>query len=224
MTDRGSPDIPEHRDLRPEIAREIRQVAHFGSAGRVKELVAAAATSIDQELYEEALPGLLEAKTRAPRSVHVRELLGLVYYQLGKWREAAREFAAYRRLSDKHDRDPEFADCERALGRPEKAVEILRSLPRDEVTEDVLCEALVVHAGALNDLGRHDEAVAVLESGPTSPKEVEPHHLRLWYALADSLELADRRRDSRPWWDLIYAEDAEFFDVARRRLGVRPRT
>jgi len=214
---------PEHRDLLPEIAREIRQVAHFGSATRVKDLVSAAGAAVDAEDYEEALAALLEAKTKAPRSVHVRELLGLVYYQLGQFREAARELAAYRRLSDRRDRDPEFADCERALGRPEKAVEILSELPRSEVGEEVLVEALVVQAGALNDLERHDEAVSVLESGPTRPSNPEPHHLRLWYALADALERADRRRDSRPWWDLIFAEDPEFFDVERRRLGIRPR-
>ncbi len=219
MTD-GAEGSPEHRDLLPEIAREIRQVAHFGSATRVKDLVAAAGAAIDTESFEDALASLLEAKTKAPRSVHIRELLGLVYYQLGQFREAARELAAYRRLSDKRDRDPEFADCERALGRPEKAVEVLSDFPRAEVREEVLVEALVVQAGALNDLERHDEAVSVLESGPTRPSNIEPHHLRLWYALADALERAGRRRDSRPWWDLIFAEDPEFFDVERRRLGI----
>ncbi len=216
----GIESSPEHRDLLPEIAREIRQVAHFGSATRVKDLVAAAGSAIDTESFEDALASLLEAKTKAPRSVHIRELLGLVFYQLGQFREAAREFAAYRRLSDKRDRDPEFADCERALGRPEKAVEVLSDFPRGEVPEEVLVEALVVQAGALNDLERHDEAVSVLESGPTRPANIEPHHLRLWYALADALERAGRRRDSRPWWDLIFAEDPEFFDVERRRLGI----
>ncbi len=79
---------------------------------------------------------------------------------------------------------------------------------------------MIVHAGALNDLGMAGEAVDILESGPLRPSHAEPHHLRLWYALADALERADRRRDSRPWWDLIYAEDPNFFDVERRRLGI----
>src|SRR5438132_1210926 len=83
----------------------------------------------------------------------------------GRWHDAVREIAAYRRLSDRHDRDPEFADSERALGRPEKAVEILSELRPDDVDEDVFIEALVVRAGALLDMGRPDEAVAVLETG-----------------------------------------------------------
>ncbi len=48
----------ELRDLLPEIAREIRQVAHFGSAPRVKELVTAAGAAIDTENYEDALASL----------------------------------------------------------------------------------------------------------------------------------------------------------------------
>src|SRR5947209_7508244 len=102
-----------------------------------------------------------------------------------------------------------FADAERALGRPEKAVEILTELPRDEVSEDVLVEALIVMAGALRDLGRAVEAVAALREGPVRPVQVLPHHLRLWYALADALEDADNRREARSWWDAIYAEDPD---------------
>jgi len=210
-------------DLRPEIVREINQVAHFGHAPKVRELVADAARAIDEDRHEDAIEPLLAAKAKAPRSVYVRELLGIAYHHLGRWREAARELAAYRRLSDRRDRDPEIADCERALGRPEKAVEILSDFAPDDLPEDVFIEALVVHAGALSDLGRYDEAVRVLERGPLRPDVASFEHLRLWYALADALEGAGRRHDARAWWDAIYADDPEFFDVARRRLGVKPR-
>jgi tetratricopeptide (TPR) repeat protein len=210
-------------DLRPEIVREINQVAHFGHAPKVRELVVEAAHAIDEERYEDAIAPLLDAKRKAPRSVYVRELLGIAYHRLGRWKEAARELAAYKRLSDRRDRDPEIADCERALGRPEKAVDILADLEPDELPDEVFIEALVVHAGALGDLGRYDEAVAVLESGPMQPDVVTVEHLRLWYALADALEGAGRRRDARVWWDAIYADEPEFFDVADRRLGIKRR-
>src|SRR4029078_1352327 len=94
-------DVPE---LRPEIVRELNQVSHFGHAPRVRELVASAGQAIEEERYEDAIDPLLQAKTKAPRSTYVRELLGIVYHRLGRWREAARELAAYRRLSDRHDR------------------------------------------------------------------------------------------------------------------------
>jgi tetratricopeptide (TPR) repeat protein len=209
-------------DLLPEIAREITQVAHFGSAPKVKQLLVAAGDAIERGDHQAAIDALLEAKVKAPRSVYVREMLGLAFYHLARWREAARELAAFRRMSDRRDRDPEYADCERALGRPEKAVEILSDITAQDVSDDVLIEALVVAAGALKDLGRHDDAVATLERGPLRPAQPEPHHLRLWYALADALERVDRRADARGWWDAIYAEDPDFFDIARRRLGIRP--
>ncbi len=210
-------------DLRPEIVREINQVAHFGHAPKVREIVAEAAHAIDEERYEDAIDPLVDAKRRAPRSVYVRELLGIVYHRLGRWKEAARELAAYKRLSDRRDRDPEIADCERAVGRPEKAVEILSDFEQGDLPEEVFIEALIVHAGALGDLGRFDEAVEVLGRGPLRPDAASFEHLRLWYALADALEGAGRRRDARAWWDAIYADDPEFFDVADRRLGIKRR-
>lgn len=209
--------------LPADVVREINQVAHFGRARDVKDAVFEAANALEEGEYAKVIESLVTAKRGAPRSPTVRELLGLAHYHLGQFREAARELAAYRRLSGEHDQDPAFADAERALGRPEKAVEILTELPRDEISEDVLVEALIVLAGALRDLGRAAEAVDALSAGPVRPAQVEPHHLRLWYALAEALEDAGNRRDARSWWDAIYAEDPEFFDVASRRLGVKRR-
>lgn len=225
---RGTP--PVRRRPRPptggtaglprEVAREIDQIAHHGKAKQVKEAVAQASALFEEGSYAEALAPLLRAKTDAPRSGAVREMLGLVYYRLGRWREAARELAAYRRLSGRRDQDHLYADAERALGKPERAVDILDDLPA-EVDEEAAVEALVVLGGALTDLGRPGEAVERLQRGPIQPPEVMPHHLRLWYALADALERDGRRPEARSWWDAIYAEDPDFFDVESRRLGLR---
>jgi tetratricopeptide (TPR) repeat protein len=208
--------------LLPEVAREIDQVAHFGSAPRVKKQLTEAAEALEAGDYERAIEPLVEAKKKAPRSIFVRELLGLAYHHLERWKDAARELAAYKRMSDRHNRDPELADCERALGRPEKAIDILADVTAHDLDDDILTEGLIVAAGALHDLDRHEDAVKMLERGPLRPTgPVEPFHLRLWYALADALEQAGRRPEARAWWDAIYAEDPEFFDIARRRLGVK---
>lgn len=208
--------------MRPPLPRdvtvEIDQVAHFGSAPRVRAFLEEAVDAYEEEDFDAALVPLLQAKEKAPRSATVRELLGLVYYRLGRWREAARELSAYRRLSDRRDQDHVLADCERALGRPEKALEILDGIKGSDVGEELLVEGFVIAAGALRDLGRTDEAVSLLHRGPIRAPVVLPYHLRLWYALADALEEAGRRVEARDWWDLIYAEDPEFFDVEKRRL------
>lgn len=221
---RAKPAVPSSsgaHDLPAEVAREIDQVAHFGRGQNVKRVVAEASRAFDAGSFDETIAMLGEAKTQAPRSVFVRELLGLAYYNLGRWREATRELAAYRRLSGERDQDPSLADAERALGRPEKAIELLEDLDPSEVGAEVYTEGLIVRAGALRDLGRASEAVEVLRKGPVRPRQVIDRHLRLWYALAEALEEAGERREARSWWDAIYAEDPGFFDVASRRLGVK---
>lgn len=204
-----------------DLADEIRRMSHFGRADVVKEEVLAAVTAADEERLDVAIAHLDRAKHHAPRSPAIREMLGLVHYEREDWRQAARELAAYRRLSGRSDRDPLYADTYRAQGRPQRAVEVLEDLDADEVGEETFIEGLVVTAGALRDLGRPAEAVEAVRRGPLHPDHVLPHHLRLWYALADALEDAGRRDEARQWWDAIYAEDPEFFDVEMRRLGVK---
>lgn len=212
---------PFEGELPRDIASEIRHVAHFGHATEVRDDMLAAAAAFEEGRHDDALALLDHAKQHAPRSPSLRELAGLVHYERGDWRAAARELAAYRRLSGRSDQDPIYADVLRALGRPEKALEVLVELRREDVSDDTFVEGLIVQSGALRDLGRANEAVEVLKQGPLTVREVRPEHLRLWYAMGEALEAADRRREARDWWDAIYAEDPDFFDVARRRLGVR---
>lgn len=212
---------PVEGELPRDIASEIRQVAHFGHADAVRDDMLAAAAAFEEGRHDDAIALLERAKEHAPRSPSVRELAGLVHYERRDWKAAARELAAYRRLSGRSDQDPIYADVLRAQGRPEKALEVLQELRADEVSEDAFVEGLIVRSGALRDLGRPDEAVEVLKQGPLTVPEVRSEHLRLWYAMGEALEAAGRRREARDWWDAIYAEDPEFFDVARRRLGVK---
>lgn len=213
-------NVTEHR-LPRDVIREIKDIAHFGHATAVQADVEAAYRAIDEERLDDAVELLDRAKHHAPRSPSIRELLGLVHYHRSAWREAARELAAYRRLSGRFNQEPVYADATRALGRPERAVEILQDVDPAEVSEEVYVEALVVGAGSLRDLGRPDDAVELLRKGPLHPPQVRPHHLRLWYALADALEDCSKLGEARAWWDAIYAEDPSFFDVDRRRLGVK---
>ena len=72
--------------------RVLRELVDF-SAGTAKESI-----RLYAELQQAAIDALLEAKVKAPRSTYVRELLGLAFYHLGRWKEAARELAAFRRM------------------------------------------------------------------------------------------------------------------------------
>lgn len=109
-----------------------------------------------------------------------------------------------------------IADCYRALGRPERALEVLSEVPPNKTEPDVWAETMIVAAGALADNGQIDRALAALSRTDLNPESVEPYHLRLWYVRSDLLERAGRRGEAIEGWRSILAEDPEFFDAADR--------
>jgi len=88
-----------------------------------------------------------------------------------------------------------MADCERALGHPEKAIELSRSAEAADLDPASTAELLIVVAGARADLGQLDAAIANLEVA-LNPGKVEPYSARLFYAYADLLLQADRRTEA----------------------------
>jgi len=77
-------------------------------------------------------------------------------------------------------------------------------------------EGRIVAAGAFADQGRLDDAIKVLERAPAGAKRVLPHHLRLWYALADLHERAGDIPAARALFRKVSAQDPRFVDVAER--------
>lgn len=176
----------------------------------------AAAEDLEQDDFASVYTKALSAKKLGPRTPSPRWLLGIAAYRMGRYDIAARELSAYHRLTGRNDLEYVRADCMRAEKRPDKALEILDEVRRKGLDELTLIETLIVAAGALWDTGKYAQAARLLESQP-KPVEVMEHHLRLWYALAESLERAGSHSEAAIWWDLIYASDPEFFDVAERR-------
>ena len=80
-----------------------------------------------------------------------------------------------------------LADCERALGRPEKAIDLFRLADREKLSQDEAIELLIVAAGARGDLGQHDAAVAMLQVRELTADDDEAWAARLRYAYADAL-------------------------------------
>ena len=81
---------------------------------------------------------------------------------------------------------------------------------------EVVTEGRIVAAGALADRGLLDEAIKVLERAPANPRRILPHHLRLWYALADLQERAGDLPAARALFRKVSAQDPAFVDVAER--------
>ena len=111
-------------ELDKETLRELRFLDEKHRPWVAKHLVMAGALiDVDPEL---AFAHAEAASRRGGRVALVREAVGLTAYAAGKYSEALRELRTHRRISGVHDHIATIADCERAVGRVEKALETLR--------------------------------------------------------------------------------------------------
>jgi len=102
------------------------------------------------------------AARRAGRVDVVREAAALTAYATGRYGEALREFRTVRRLSGVDAHRALEADCERGLGRPDRALALLAEAPSD-LSLDERAELAIVEAGARSDLGELEAALSVLD-------------------------------------------------------------
>lgn len=135
------------------------------------------------------------AVQRAGRVDVVREAAGLAAYRTGRFAEALRELRTVRRLNGSSEHLAVMADCERGLGRPERALALADSSEAAELPVDVQIELAMVVSGARLDLGEAEAAVAVL-AGPAVRAATGPVAARVAQARATALEAAGRPEDA----------------------------
>ncbi|RZS29518.1 hypothetical protein EV193_1203 [Herbihabitans rhizosphaerae] len=156
------------------------------------------------------------ARARASRVSVVREAAGMAAYHAGEYAEALSELRAAKRMNANVAHLAVLADCERALGRPERALDLAKEAPAD-LDAEVAVELRIVAAGARRDMGQLDAAVVGLQGDDLDEKRRDPWSARLFYAYADNL-LAAGRSDEAIHWFLTAAEadDEEETDAADR--------
>ncbi|HWC14349.1 MAG TPA: tetratricopeptide repeat protein [Actinomycetota bacterium] len=203
-------------ELSKAILQELHATARPGKGEILVKVFAEAAAAYMEEDYDEAIRLGEQAKHIALRSSAARELLGLAYYRVGKWNEAAKELTTFRRISGSTEQNPVIADCYRALGKPDKAVEICADIDRKAVDPAVYYEGVIVAAGALADQDRLDDAITLLGRLDLRPEVAAEHHLRAWYALADLLERKGRFTQAREWFEAVAGADADMTDATDR--------
>jgi hypothetical protein len=181
-------------------------------------LLAAAALLAEDDI-EGALEQARYARRKASRVAIVREVTGVAAYGAEEWQLAVNELRAAQRLGGTHDHVALIADCERALGHPERAIDLYREFGSDEsVDPEVRVELLIVASGARRDMGMGEAATAMLKVGALNSPKAEPWVARLRYAYAEGL-LADGREDeAREWLSQAVAADAEGETGAAERL------
>lgn len=144
----------------------------------------------------------LTAARRAGRIGVVRETLAITAYQLGDFALALRELRTYRRITGRDDQLPLMADCERGLGRPEKALELARSVDASALETPVRVELAIVKSGARLDLGQQDAALEELRIPELRKDRAFEYSPALFASFAGVLEELGREDEAAEWYEL----------------------
>ena len=137
------------------------------------------------------------AKRLAARVGVVREACGIAAYRTGRWAEALSELRAARRMTGQDDYLPIMADCERALGRLDRALALVREANPSDLSRATQIELRIVESGIRRDQGLAEAAVLVLQVPELTSSRVRPWSARLFYAYGDALLAADRPEEAR---------------------------
>ncbi|MGH3630342.1 MAG: tetratricopeptide repeat protein [Sciscionella sp.] len=222
----------DNRPPEPELAEEI-QFSALDPAAR-KDLLSLSKTTAEtvgrhlvaagmlvDDDPKEALRHARYARFRASRVAVVREAAGVAAYHAGEWAEALNEFRAVRRMTGSNAHVPVMADCERALGRPERALDLAKDMRSVSLSAEEAVELRIVVAGARRDLGQLDAAVVSLQGPDLDVARRDPWSARLFYAYADNLAAAGREDEAVRWFSCAADADVdELTDAADRAFAL----
>lgn len=200
-----------------EVRRDLRGLDKANADVVARHLVVAMYL-VDEDAVQ-ALAHGRAAKNRAGRIGVVRETLGVLAYRAGEWAEALGELRAARRISGGPGLLAMMADCERGLGRPEKAIELARGEESHQVTGEDLIELRIVEAGARVDMGQVDAALVTLKDAGLSATATGEEAARLDYAYAEILLGAGRKSEAAEWFGHAVSADPEQSTDAEARLA-----
>lgn len=186
------------RQLRALEPRNAETVAkHLAMAGRYLD--------IDPEF---ALEHAVAASRSAGRIAAVREAVGVAAYVAEDFELALRELRTHRRISGSVDHLALLVDCERALGRLPKAMEMIAEFKKEELPANVRVELAIVESGILSDQGKKSEAVVALQIPQLNPKRAFEYSPRLFSAYSDALANAGRNQEAERWARLAFMAEA----------------
>ncbi|MEU5433518.1 hypothetical protein AB0G73_09070 [Streptomyces sp. NPDC020719] len=155
----------------------------------------------------------------ASRVAAVREAAGFAAYATQKYSEALAEFRAAKRMTGHVELWPVMADCERGLGRPERALEMAGAPEVQKLDKAGQVEMRLVAAGARRDMDQLDAAIVTLQSPELASNSVQPWTPRLRYAYADALLAAGREDEAREWFAKALESDKDGATDASDRLA-----
>lgn len=212
------PDDVTADQLDPDIRRELRGLPESLADTVAKHLIAAGRFLEEEPERARAHAGY--ARAVASRIPAVREAAGITAYLVGDYADALAELRAARRMTGRPDHLAIMADCERGLGRPERALALARDPAAKDLDAAGKVELRIVESGARRDLGEFAAAVVSLQIPELHARSADAWTVRLWYAYADALLAAGRRDEAREWFAATAEiDDLEETDAAERLAG-----
>ena len=157
-----------------------------------------AARYIDEDPAK-ALSHAQSAVRRGGRLACVREAAGVAAYATGDFALALRELRTFNRISGSNEQIALIVDSERGLERPEKALELGRSVDRTKLSDAAAATLAIAMSGARLDLGQADMALAELEIPQLDPNTAFSYSPSLFWAFAEVLEELGRTKEAATW-------------------------
>lgn len=216
----AEPDLPadlDINDLDPLVLQDLKVLSKDNANTVAKHMLMAALVMDDDPQL--SLVHARAAKDRAGRISVVRETCGIAAYHAQQWSEALSELRAARRISGGIGLIAVMADCERGLGRPEKAIEIAREAENAPLDAETRIELAIVVAGARQELGQLDSALLALEAVNPNPVNQDLTSARLSYAYADALLNVGRTEEAKLWFEHAATQDVDKLLDAQQRLA-----
>ena len=204
-TDPEIPDEVQAKDL-PNAARNELKTLQSETQDRVARHLVMVAALID-DYPEIAHQHAISASRRAGRIPVVRETLAATAYRIGDYALALRELRTHRRLSGSQGNIALMVEAERALGRPNKALETGLEVDPKKLSAAQRAQLAVAMSGARLDLGQTQQALFELEVPELDPRRAFSYSPELFAAYAAVLEDLGRPADAKVWRDR--AERAE---------------
>lgn len=162
---------------------------------------------------EKAHMHAISASRRGGRIGLTRETLGITAYTIGDFSLALRELKTYQRITGRDDQIALMVDAERGVGRPDKALELGRSVDRTKLEDSVQVNLAIALSGARLDKDQVDLALAELEIPQLRAEKAYAYHVPLYYAYADVLAELGRDEEAAKW-----SRRAELLDEALDRM------
>lgn len=198
----NEPEVPLEitgKELPSEIKSELRTLPEGLATFVSKHLIAA--SQFLEEDPQLAYRHAQAAKTgSATRIAAVREVVGVTAYAVGEYAVALSELQAAKRISGQVDLLPMMADCYRALGKPDKAVEILQSKEASKLLVDEYSELVLVAAGARKDQGNLAAAMALVKNNVMIKGKPEFCALRLRFFYAETALATGDKAVAKEWF------------------------